>query len=52
MSDFLTFRSRALQALTLLNSKDRPRFSSMEDKENWVKKEYTRHFKNGVYNCK
>ena len=41
MLDLMTFRSNALQGLTLLRVQ--PFFSSSEDRERWVRKEYERH---------
>lgn len=46
--DFLTFRSHALQSLSLLSDKQRRETNmntmSKDDIEAWVKKEYDRHY--------
>jgi hypothetical protein len=44
--DYLTYRNNALQALTLLSSKERKAIPVMtrDDLERWIKSEYNRHY--------
>ena len=46
MMDYLTFRANALSALSVLKPTDKfpPNHWSKDDLENWVKKEYQRHY--------
>lgn len=48
--DYLTFRSGALQNITLLKGKERQRFQLMtkDEIEAWIKSEYERHYGKGA----
>jgi hypothetical protein len=41
--DYLQFRSNALQGLSLIPVKKRPLWSK-DEMENWVKREYEKHY--------
>ncbi len=43
MISYQQFRSNALQGLTMMSKKQRPRFKSKDDQEQWVSREYNRH---------
>ena len=43
--DYLTFRSRAIQALTIIPKKQK-KIMSKDEIENWVEREYHRHYGN------
>jgi len=40
--DYLTFRRKALQALTLIKCKTQ--WKSKDEVENWIRNEYNRHY--------